>query len=326
MTLYWDLIESPFATTFAAWVDEDGRLVRFNLNEKGAARLRTQPVATNQVAAQPAKTNGVELNLNIKVNGTNAAENSTNTNTVAVTANTEAIKRALDSPFSDAVLPGLTQAVVFIAKWMTAQFAHVGTWVEFFIGFILVPVYLFYFLLEKKGIASRWTDYLPIHESKAKEECVFILKAINDCMIVFFRGQVLVALCVGVLLAIGYSILGLNYAVLLAVVAAVLGIVPYLGTVISLLLALTVATIQFGDWLHPLLVLGIAAIVKLLEDFLISPKIIGDRSGLHPLTIIIAVLVGTVLMGGILGALLAIPLTAVLRTLMLRYVWKKRTV
>jgi predicted PurR-regulated permease PerM len=118
-------------------------------------------------------------------------------------------------------------------------------------------------------------------------------------------------------------ILGLNYAVLLGVVAGVLGIVPYLGTITSLVLALTVAGIQFGDWTHPLLVFTIAVLVKLAEDFIISPRIIGERAGLHPLTIILAVMVGTTLLGGFLGAMLAIPLTAALRTLMFRYIWKR---
>jgi predicted PurR-regulated permease PerM len=63
-------------------------------------------------------------------------------------------------------------------------------------------------------------------------------------------------------------------------------------------------------------------LVQILEGFVISPKIIGDRVGLHPLTIIIAVLVGTTLFGGVLGGILAIPLTAVLRVLMFRYIWK----
>jgi predicted PurR-regulated permease PerM len=80
---------------------------------------------------------------------------------------------------------------------------------------------------------------------------------------------------------------------------------------------------QFGDWTHPLLVIAIAGGVKLLEDFLISPRIIGERAGLHPLTIILAVMVGTTLLGGFLGALLAIPLTAALRTLMFRYIWTR---
>jgi predicted PurR-regulated permease PerM len=65
-------------------------------------------------------------------------------------------------------------------------------------------------------------------------------------------------------------------------------------------------------------------VVQMIEGFYISPKIMGDRVGLHPLTIIIAVLVGTTLLGGILGGILAIPLTAALRVLMFRYIWKRR--
>jgi predicted PurR-regulated permease PerM len=223
----------------------------------------------------------------------------------------------------DEMIPALSHAMVIAARWFTAQLGKVSTWMEFLIGLMLVPVYLFYFLLEKEEITRHWTDYLPIKEGRAKDEVIFVLKAINECLIVFFRGQVLVALCVGVLLAAGYLLLGLNYAVLLGVVAGVLGIVPYLGTITSLVFALIVAGMQFGDWAHPLMVLGIAAVVKLLEDFIISPRIIGERSGLHPLTIIIAVMVGTTLFGGFLGAMLAIPLTAVLRTLMFRYIWTR---
>jgi predicted PurR-regulated permease PerM len=70
-------------------------------------------------------------------------------------------------------------------------------------------------------------------------------------------------------------------------------------------------------------VLVVVGIVQVLEGLVISPKIMGDRVGLHPVTIIVAVLVGTTLLGGILGGILAIPLTAVLRVLMFRYVWKK---
>jgi predicted PurR-regulated permease PerM len=136
---------------------------------------------------------------------------------------------------------------------------------------------------------------------------------------------VLVALCTGTMLAIAFSILGLNYAILLGAIAAILGIMPYIGAAICLVLALILSAVQFGTWLHPLLVLAIFGAAQGIEGFLISPKIIGDRVGMHPLTIIVAVLVGTTLMGGILGGVLAIPLTAALRTLMFRYVWKKRT-
>jgi predicted PurR-regulated permease PerM len=246
-------------------------------------------------------------------------EASTNMLPTAVTGTAPAAKPAVE-PSGDIV----RQGVVYVATWIRTQLSSVTTWVESSVAFVLLPICLFYFLLEKQRINRGWADYLPLHESKVKDEVVFVLRAINDCMIVFFRGQVLVALCVGTLLAIGYLILGLNYAVLLGLVAGVLGIVPYLGTIVSLVLALTVAGIQFGDWTHPLIVVGVAAVVKLLEDLVISPKIIGERSGLHPLTVILAVMIGANLLGGFLGALIAIPLTAVLRTLMFRYVWKRR--
>jgi len=81
--------------------------------------------------------------------------------------------------------------------------------------------------------------------------------------------------------------------------------------------------VQFGDWLHPLLVLVVFGCVQALEGLVISPKIMGDRVGLHPVSIIIAIMVGTTLLGGLLGGILAIPLTAALRVVMFRYVWKR---
>ncbi len=272
-------------------------------------------------APSPANTN-VQVIINIpdtrRPGGTNE------TNTVSISANSDSIVNMLKEPISEMVMRGLTKSALMIAQWIPEQLGNVTLWMDLLIGIVLVPVYVFYFLLEKKRINRSWPDYLPIKESQAKEELIFVLRAINDCMIVFFRGQVLVALCVGALLTVGYLILGLNYAVLLGAIAAMLGIVPYLGTITSLLFALAVAAVQFSDWQHPLIVLGIAAVVKLLEDFVISPRIIGNRSGMHPVTVIIAVLIGAKLVGGFLGALVAVPLTATLRTLMFRYVWIRR--
>jgi len=105
--------------------------------------------------------------------------------------------------------------------------------------------------------------------------------------------------------------------------AIVLTIIPFLGAIIICLTALMIALVQFGDWLHPLLVLAVFALVQTLEGLVISPKIMGGRVGLHPLTIIIAVMAGTTLLGGLLGGILAIPLTAALRVVMFRYVWKR---
>ena len=273
----------------------------------------------------------------IIVSSTNATDTATNLVTVNAETGTNAaatnsadfevsahnVKRALNAPIGRTVIPGVTRALVFVAGWFQEQLGKVTTWVEFLIGFVLVPVYLFYFLLEKEEITQQWTAYLPIKESAAKDEVVFVLRAINECLIVFFRGQVLVAIVVGILLSAAYVTMGLNYAILLGMLAGGLEIVPYLGTIVGLVLAVSVEGIQFRDWTHAFIVLGIVVVIKLVEDFVIAPKIIGKRVGLHPLTIIVAVMVGTTLLGGFLGALLAIPLTAALRTLMYRYVWNK---
>ena len=215
------------------------------------------------------------------------------------------------------------KSVPVITAWFGRQVGRVASWAGLVAGFALVPVYVFYFLLEKRGIKRSWSDYLPLHESSLKNEVVFVLTSINDCLVVFFRGQVLVAACSGTLLTIGFLCVGLPYALLLGVMAGCLGIVPYLGVMISLVPAVAIAVVQYGDWLHPLLVLGVFGAVQLIEGLFVSPKIMGERVGLHPLTIIVAVMTGTTLLGGILGGILAIPLTAALRTLMFRYVWKQ---
>ena len=230
-----------------------------------------------------------------------------------------------EKDFGDTAQQWLTSALPAVSGWLTQHWSQAASLVSLALGFALVPVYLFYFLLEKEGIQTTWKNYVPFHDSWLKDEIIFVITAINGYLIVFFRGQVLVATCVGTLLSTGFLLVGLDYAVLLGVMAGVLGIVPYLGVMMSLLPALGIAAVQFRDWTHPLLVLGVFALVHLAEGLAISPRIMGDRVGLHPLIIIIAVMVGTTLLGGIIGGVLAIPLTAALRVLMFRYVWKKGT-
>ncbi|MBK9138479.1 MAG: AI-2E family transporter [Verrucomicrobia bacterium] len=217
----------------------------------------------------------------------------------------------------------LAKVLPAVANWIFGQVGKLASWFAVIAGLALVPVYLFYFLMEKKGIQSHWTDYLPVVKSGFKDELVFILSSINDYLIAFFRGQVLVAICDGILYTIGFLLIGLPYAVLIGMVATVLTVIPFVGAIITCVSAVVIAIVQFGDWLHPLLALGVFAIVQTAESLVIQPKIMGDRVGLHPVTIIIAVMVGTTLFGGILGAILAIPFTAALRVLMFRYVWRQ---
>lgn len=256
---------------------------------------------------------GSETNA-VVLTTTNAVDSTSSTNSVPVKG-PDLNQRAMS--WAATMLPAA-------GTWLLEQLKRIASWFGWIVGLLLVPIYTFYFLREKAGIEKGWTDYLPVRESKVKEEIIFVVSAINDSLIVFFRGQMLVALCSGTLLTIGFFCMGLNYALLLGVMAGVLGILPYLGVMMSLVPAVTLAAVQFGDWTHPLLVVGMFGLVHVLEGFVISPKIIGDRMALHPLTIIIAVMVGTTLMGGIMGGILAIPLTAALRAIMFRYVWKNK--
>jgi predicted PurR-regulated permease PerM len=141
--------------------------------------------------------------------------------------------------------------------------------------------------------------------------------------VAFFRGQLLVAICDAVLYTIGFLLAGLNYVFLLGLAAVLLNMIPFIGAMTICASALLIAFVQFGDWTHPLIVLGVFAVVQTLESLVISPKIMGDRVGLHPFMIIVAVVTGTTLFGSLLGGILAIPLAAALRVILARYVWKK---
>ena len=206
---------------------------------------------------------------------------------------------------------------------LPAQIGKVLSGFGLIAGLVLVPVYAFYFLLEKRGIEKHWREFLPLQDSRVKEETVFVLDSISGYLVAFFRGQVLVAMCDAVLYTIGFLLVGVNYAFLLGFAAVFLTMIPFLGAIVICLTALALSFVQYGDWQHPALVLAVFAVVQALEGLFISPKIMGDRVGLHPLAIIIAVMTGTTLLGGILGGILAIPLAAALRVILVRYIWKK---
>ncbi len=234
------------------------------------------------------------------------------------------IKDLWDKEYGVKVQEWMTTALPEVSSWLLSQLLKAVSWIGLIAGFALVPIYTFYFLLEKRGILDNWSKYIPTSDPVIRNEIIFIIHSINDCLVAFFRGQILISFCTGTMLAVGYLIIGLRYAVLLGVIAAIIGIIPYLGAITSLVLALSIAFIQFQDWYHPLFVIVVYILAQTTEGWVISPKIIGDRIGLHPLTVIISLMVGTALMGGIIGGILAIPITAILRSLLFRYVWKNR--
>jgi len=295
---------------------------------KKSGELTTQlPTKAAELAANPPKwlpKQGAEL-----LKSLSCLAHTLDTNAPAILAPVETLTNIptssqppTDSNFKS-VADYFTKLLPKFGEWLQQVMGFVGTVFGIIAGLALIPIYAFYFLLEKQGISDRWRDYLPVQDSKFKDEAVFVINAINGYLVAFFRGQVLVAICDGVLYTIGFILIGLPYALLLGVMATCLTIIPFLGAITTCVSALVIAIVAFGDWQHPALVLAVFAVVQTLEGFVIQPKIMGDRVGLHPVTIIIALMVGTTLLGGILGGILAIPLAAVLRVLMARYVWRK---
>jgi len=219
-------------------------------------------------------------------------------------------------------LPSLVQRTwTFIQTSLTGVFGVFG----FLFGLLIVPIYLFFFLKESPRIAESWSNYLPLRRSEFKDELVSVLTEINGYLINFFRGQVVVALINGVLLAVGLSILGLQFGFLIGLGFMFFGIIPYVGYIICYVPAVLIAFAQFNDWVHPLWVTIIFfLIVAQIDGLVTTPRIVGTSVGLHPMTVIMSVFLWTLLLGGLLGAVLAIPLTATLKVLLHRYVWERQ--
>jgi predicted PurR-regulated permease PerM len=218
-------------------------------------------------------------------------------------------------------LPAIATATgTFLQKSIGGVFGVLG----FLLSLILVPVFLFFFLLESPSIGSNWSRYLPLRASPLKEEIVSLLNEINTYLIHFFRGQLLVSLIDGAVVGISlFLFLRLDFSFLIGLMVGILCLIPYLGMALCLIPAMLIAIAQYGDVMHPVWVLVIFALAHNLDGIFISPKVIGESVGLHPMTVIISVFAWTIILGGLLGALLAVPLTATIKVVLRRYFWDR---
>jgi predicted PurR-regulated permease PerM len=227
-------------------------------------------------------------------------------------------------PNLEGQLPNLTEKVWGIIKKSIGGFLGVT---GFLLSLIMVPIYLFFLLKQRPAIQSRWKDYLPLRQSRLKDEVAEVLLQINSYIIAYFRGQLLVCLVDGILIGATLSFLpppGLNFAVLIGCLVAVLTMIPYLGIIVCWIPAVLIAVAQWGDFTHPLLVTLIFIVIQNLEGLFYAPRIVGNSVGLHPMTVIVSIFVWGLLIGGLLGPILAVPLTATIKVLLARYVWGER--
>ena len=188
---------------------------------------------------------------------------------------------------------------------------------------IIIPVYLFFLLVESRHIARHWNEYLPIRDSPFKKEVVSVLLEINGYLVAFFRGQLVVSTIDAVLIGGSLALfMHLDFSFFIALLVLVLTFIPYLGIILCYIPVILIATIQYGDFSHPFFCVVIMFIVQTLESTVISPKVVGDSVGLHPMTVILSVFGWSLLLNGPIGAILAVPLSATVKVLLRRYVWE----
>ncbi|QYM80133.1 AI-2E family transporter [Horticoccus luteus] len=228
----------------------------------------------------------------------------------------EFVQQKLDNPSIKRVVEqaaGQTQALLSHTL-PTLRIAGAGA-LGFF-GFLthaaVVPVYLFFFLLSRSSPTRRLPHHLGfVRNTSVRDDIVFLVREFVSIIESFFRGQLVIGLIMGVLLATGFTIAGLKFGLVIGLALGLLNIVPYLGTILGLSIALPLALFQpTGGWSLVCWVLAVFCAVQMIESWLLTPKIMGDRTGLHPVAIIFSVFFWGTVFGGVLGMLFAIPFTA----------------
>ena len=175
----------------------------------------------------------------------------------------------------------------------------------------ITPVVTFYLLRDWHGITERVNKWLPRHHAATIRQQ---LHEIDVILSGFVRGQALVCLSLGAFYGLGLTLTGLELGLVVGFGAGLVSFVPYLGTISGFVIGVGLALAQSPDWGLPLSVAAVFLVGNLLEGNVLSPKLVGDKIGLHPVWVIFALLAGGALFG-FLGILLALPVAAVIGVL-----------
>jgi predicted PurR-regulated permease PerM len=200
-----------------------------------------------------------------------------------------------------------------IAKNIISSLSQSGlVLVNWVMNIILIPVITFYLLRDWDILTARVGELIPraVYPTINK-----LVTESNSVLSAFLRGQFSVMLALGVIYSIGLMIIGLDLSLLIGMGAGIVSFIPYLGTIVGMVVGVITAIVQFGDPTVVLYVLIVFGIGQLLEGFVLTPLLVGDKIGLHPVAVIFAVLAGGQLFGFV-GILLGLPIAAVIMVLL----------
>lgn len=207
----------------------------------------------------------------------------------------------------------IVQGLEAVGRGALSAGVSVVSFVISLFGWFVAPVYFAFFLLADAPGKFEVQRFLPFLKEETRNDVGYLFQQFVEIVVAFFRGQLIVAFMQGVLYAIGFSLVGLKYGFIFGMVLGFLNIIPYLGSIVGLTTALPLAFLQPGGGLiKAVLVILVFTIVQTIEAYLLTPKIMGDRTGLHPMVIIVSIFFWGSALGGIIGMILAIPLTAFL--------------
>ena len=182
----------------------------------------------------------------------------------------------------------------------------------------LIPVVTFYLLRDWDILVGKVNDLIPRPYEKLVSK---LAKQCDEVLAEFLRGQLLVMLAQAVLYSVGLWIVGLEFSLLIGMLAGLVSFVPYLGFIVGIGVAGIAGFMQFHDIIHLVYILIVFGFGQVIEGMVLSPLLVGDRIGLHPVAVIFAVMAGGQLFG-IVGVLVALPVAAVI-VVLLRHVHER---
>ena len=173
---------------------------------------------------------------------------------------------------------------------------------------VITPIVAFYLLRDWDRMVRLIDDYLPQRDAQnIREQAIKIDETLSG----FVRGQASVCLSLGCFYAIALSVVGLKFGLIIGIVAGLISFIPFVGTIVGAFLSIGFALMQYDTWGPVGLVVGIFVIGQLIEGNYLTPKLVGDQVGLHPVWVIFALMAGGTLFGFV-GVLLAVPVAAVI--------------